>query len=901
VSWLQALPALGVRPETTVLPNQTTCPQCREPQLYLYHDPTRDSEWFYCKACRSRGDMVELASQTWGLDIESTLLKFASTGLSLEINSALVAKYESQYVTSQQNAWKFWERCQENIRSSTNATVRRLQRQFDFSPTNQLLWPDRGSQFVGCAYREDLYLLRNARAGKTAKRKDVIYLFMGNSAGWTDSLVLPFYDLPGRLSGFLLAGREGDPKNRDLVYFTATADQSRHPMVDGGVTMLETLDAPPDRRLGDSVFVFTDPLTAARLQLNWLREHSRPLPILGTYQDARIQPIAVWTELGTYDYIFCAPKAETHVLAQAARAGGRVATNRTARLSLSTYARNNSTLQFLRRLQKAARPWQDVVTDELRRRPATEAESLLRKLRLSDDVLQHFIASCDEQLQNRVQDLYERGSLSRRVTANNRTVVENSMGWSATVGGRDRSRNTRTAELISDVVVRIDQCIATTTGRAYYRGRLLYKGHEYPFLEQTKELDRDLLRWAQSYMRKKGYGEPIFVQSWGKHAITIAKKFHPPTAIRGIERVGWDAAERLFAFPSFTIHSKGGVDTTRTVLPTGDKVPAQNLEAAERLARRDVLLLSREQDVMATYWAVAVGILYNVVAPALLMEPHGLALCGQAAQRTGTLAAQLLGCVWHDARATVSDKGREGLLAVCERHGWPTLFTGSAQSLAPWLTQTSRHGYIAPVDELGGLVLRTTPDWFVLQAEREATELQELAAGSKQLLPAYLADLASRRLALPAGSAINALFDDVSAWFDRLGGDTAPIQQARQRLTPSTKPWRPFIELTARLVHQGHLEYLHQGFELAARREVAVVYDQDSQTLWIPQLGLNRLLQRHDSPVLATERITKLLGKHLVREDYYRGELGWLVDAAWWQRQFRKYDFDGKPKLKIAE
>ena len=168
---------------------------------------------------------------------------------------------------------------------------------------------------------------RSNRNGRTSSRRGsgagASRLFHGH--GWGETLVLPFYDFPGRVSGFLFVGRNADVKAGDVVYKAVNRGPSNRSLKEAGIAMAPTLTGAPQGLLGGSVFLLADPLTALRVQCKSLLSNNHFLPVGGLWADAKHQTQAFDTGLIPSQPIVWAPVAGWELLALASRADGLIA------------------------------------------------------------------------------------------------------------------------------------------------------------------------------------------------------------------------------------------------------------------------------------------------------------------------------------------------------------------------------------------------------------------------------------------------------------------------------------------------------------------------------------------------------------------------------------------------
>ncbi len=169
-------------------------------------------------------------------------------------------------------------------------------------------WLTQGGRFVGVAKCTDIQNLfhpgsyavqpRSNRDGKTSPRRGGgpgrSRLFSGED--WDDALVIPFQDLPGRICGFLMIGRKGDPQAGDIFFKAANLQPSSVPLREAGLGMLDALEDGAVEPFGDTLFVFGDPIVGLHLQGRTFKMHCQPLPIVLSFYGPGAQTRAAWAQ-----------------------------------------------------------------------------------------------------------------------------------------------------------------------------------------------------------------------------------------------------------------------------------------------------------------------------------------------------------------------------------------------------------------------------------------------------------------------------------------------------------------------------------------------------------------------------------------------------------------------------
>ena len=81
VSWYRLLPLLNIHCDGNHLPVKVECPICGGHKLSIYQDNILSGTRHHCSDCGSSGGMLELASATWKLNLQETILRLENNGV----------------------------------------------------------------------------------------------------------------------------------------------------------------------------------------------------------------------------------------------------------------------------------------------------------------------------------------------------------------------------------------------------------------------------------------------------------------------------------------------------------------------------------------------------------------------------------------------------------------------------------------------------------------------------------------------------------------------------------------------------------------------------------------------------------------------------------------------------
>lgn len=865
---------LGVSLNKASLPQIVSCPVCQaRHQLSIYHDTATEGEWAYCRSCRFAGDMIGLAGAVWKLQPADTIIKLSqSDEISTTIaNPDLIEKYVVRCERKQRQL-RFWNICRSNQLTATGE-LREIQRKIHAVCFPG--WDRRLSDLLGVATKKEL--LAHLRTHKS--------FFAGTK--WDSVAVIPYQDLPGRLCGFLLMTREGNPAT-DWLYCSLAGRGGKGPAgkeKEGGVAMLSALLREPHHVLGATKFVFTDPDVMVRFHTRHCEASQRPLPLASMWETERWQTRRPWEWL---------PRSETVVwglnfldaLTCAYHADAKVAMLEMSRDTLDHDLRNRSPQTWLVEMRRSAVPWQVAMATYLESATEMASEALFTRLEMTPTQIAEFLPRCSPLTQERLSYLLRHPTGALRVRVDGNWIAEQSDGWYMSKNG-DR---------ITNAIVRIEKVITTRDHNSYYRGHIKFKGKEYSFTEKAEVVDRNMFKWAHAYLRdvcKAGLSE---YYTWCYSGLQIALAFHTPECEQGVETVGWDDGLCQFNFPSFVIRSGGEVRREESCLFDDDNLPGQHLPSPGAFPAKHKMTLSELNDETQLVWATAACVAGNVIAPAVNSKPVSTLFDGEGGRTAGASIAANLGCIVTDKRVTTKNFCRNLALTRGE-HRWP-LVVHYANSVMEEKYIDEAQGDLLLLPDMTNLIVGIRGRHQLIRNKRRLGTAKTTQAASSYLIGHYIQDLCSRNLLLyhEFDDIAQNVLTDMREWFFRLGGNPEAVEHARDILiTPGTRePCDYFIDLVFNLFEKGAMRYERTAFtpRKAKQPQILQIDGQDKPShVWVDQDAFAEEAKRAGSLAPDLLLITKSLqdSNVLVDEPILGRKRGWLLHEDWWNVELSRW------------
>jgi hypothetical protein len=885
VPWRQLLETLAAAPASGALPCVARCPACKQATLTTYQDTILGGEWHLCSHCQLRGDSLELAAHVWSCSRADAAFRLGQLGLlePLRATAEALAAYDAWYPQRRVQTEAFWAYARAYLPQSGAGTAA-VRRHLDIHTVMNSRWEARGGRFVGAAHGEQLveylapnYWLKPTRRFGRWEQQEVV--------------LLPFHDLPGRLSAFLLALEVADG-TLELVYRHAFSSIKQAVVYHDipGVFRLEAAFTPPQAGLGDTLFVFTDPLLAAKAHLRQSNLDERLIPL-----------VAVWPEVNPAPILrLHAPQRDIVVWGRTADADlFRLARQLNARL-LCHDSKAESTDHLLRRygspaawlevLRKRAQPWRLAAYHHLQTLGLPAAETFLARLQLPRAEVREFVAAAPVDLQPRLAQINCLREHGRQIQLDGQTIVESKHGWC--LAGSD--------EPISEVVVRVEQvCTQTGTQQVWYQGRLFFQEGEVPFTATESEIEKPL-KFAARRVVEAGLGVPRYKERWQHKGLEMALAFHRPQLLTVPARYGWDQETQRFILPDFTLDARGKVAANGLPRLRSDHLPAAQLPRPIVLAPDELqrLLQSKAASVL---WPALWAVLHNVLAPVYGQLQLGLVATGPGVGAAVTVA-HAAGC----PRITLAGTGRPsvGKLIEAEQPGsWPVAVDGVTLhgcSWVEWLQQP--HNALVALDATTARVLVANGGWAALETTRVTLEREELTLVGR-LVSDFLQFTAAGRLqGLWGRDPMQNLLDHLHAYVQERGLNSAPLDQfvpnlrwrRQDALAGLGELWVQFWE--AGVFQQEETHPNRQKPDLRPRLELG------ARAVWVPRVGVNAQLHKRRLLELDVTAVTHLLQETGVWADAEaRAEPCWTVRRDWWDECVQRWRTGAAPRLRLVD
>jgi len=871
--------------------------------MLVFEDHVSKGQWFSCQHCLQSGDIVQLVARHWELSEESAIVKLSKMGFSIDPAESNLQRYHA--VTSRCNRFaEFWQQVRQNLIHGSTSAISLVHDLKLACGVSQDRWNRGLGQLLGGVSHKEAEQAYHPHSENQTRNSSEHRLFRGGK--WGDVLVFPYWQLPGKLSGFLFVGREGDPE-KDFVFRAIHHNGSSASSSFGNEAGLLLHPQVPQVAVsyGNHVVAIDDPVLSIRMQARNFEASGWPLPLVCCHAEdnrrERAQTLHGWKQFMGIRPVIWMPRYDRTLVEQAIVAGARISLMRpedTSDAGLWRYITNYPPQELLRRIIRHSKPWPQAMTQLVQELDDGAIEDLFYYLEMDKLEPARVLERCDPKVRKHFRTLSASRPV-RRVVPLSPTVLVAEIDDSWFLEARQGH-----SPLVSDAIIRIRDTIhQKTTGYTYYRGEILHQGKAFEFCESKEALKKDTWNWLEDFLDARGH----VLRGNSRHSkdlIDIAIQLHCPEHSYGVDSVGWDLRNSRLLLPNYYLTAGGDVHSYDAQIPTPD-TPGRNLLRPCDLSPAELDATAEDPDMAGPLWACFIAAMANIVAPAYRQPTSGIGLVGAGAELAGQGIADAMGCTNYQFSGRY---GKDQATEAERRHGWPIfvqLPTASIHKKAmnEWLNigGTHRHNCLVSLPWFVSRAKILFGGWHIVRADQPIIFSETTVDAFSKLTSAYLADLAKRHFKLSHwGSGRN------PPWLISVAKDI------RQFVEPQLPGWLDTVSPKQWIAHEtrkvtadplgsmlGHLasegKLLVGSARSDVRRPSLLPLDEG---MLLDKLDLLKLLDKEKVTLINPARITSALANSGALVGVH--DRGWILQPAWWDKQLAKFTAREQHRLKIV-
>jgi hypothetical protein len=794
-SYNHILNALGVNCNSRKTSFASTCPKCRK-SCWIY-GLMPFGGWFNCEYCGLRGDPVRVFGQVYRLDS------------SMEIRKALEQEFRSSGSMSED-----WERYDTFYRNYYNL----IERFWKTAQHNAANW---GQPY----HARRLYNLGLWRDQRTfnACMKDIVGVvhkgqfidlfgeepFGAKTRSFTRMMVMPFYQVPGFISGFALLG------DKDLIRYVKTVPEHF-----GGFFNLNNAGNGTKE-----TFVVDSPLQVLQVALKSEMEKVEFPPIVSAFPTQ----IVDWTGVsGTVSYWHDDPEPENLRKFLTARNCTMVESvcppEWPTDKKRSGHWEESLAPKIIKSLNKAKKKTGvKFCVDHILNLKAG-AKEYINRLNPTVQIKRLLLSKCKSTAKKKIEALFDDIDMVDSVQLKGKIVYEkDGRWWSKSL----RHKRGDADELISEVILVIDTVYRSTkSDYGTYAGYLVFDNVKIEFSVDTKELQKNPRDYIELICAHAGIETLPYVSDWAKtNMVKVAELLRPPNVTKVQTTVGFDSMTGKFYLPHTLISSKGIEVGGRYVDPSADlpgakigqQLEVRHVDESNFNAQMLKNWLMPHYECVG-YWATISSLMYTISSRISDKTTTGLALVGDK----GSLAEHLFNIIRYDfdlLKSDLKDYKQNKIAMNSADHHLPLAIDGlrcKRPSLNRWLDRSCGPNTVLLIDPLYASSMGPDPDWVFIRAETRVIGEDPVLAGTESAVASFL-----QYMMLMQPQTLEAAFDNSIMVTQKLETNTVTIDRAKKMTSENgainaRSELAGFMSLVDEMLGQGLIE---DGKEIVVSKE----------------------------------------------------------------------------------
>lgn len=699
---------LNLTTSINALPTLLDCPFCNcKKRMVLYPDPFYKGQWFHCKECRKSGDMLNLAAAIWEVDEKVAAKNMVVRGIipnyyyfdeALEI-------YQHRCLNARKRHNEFWAKSKASKLLFESSEIRCILRDLGINvPIDMDSWLKGMGKLVGLSTKKEaeaaIVNTHGFEDKKTpAKLTGEYRSFIGK---WNDVVVIPYFDLPGRIREFMFVGYD----NGKLQYAHKLLNHKKNAVK---TTSLAFLDPVLEENQSEIV-VTSDLLMAIRMQARYAREQRKVLPVTVISDPFSIQFLR---ELSIYNFTVSDPKLTCDTFKALKASNVRLSLDTDNPIQKESLIHKYSPKAWIDKVHAASKTYMQVLEGWLPTVNKIEAQAAVGSVDFTAEEIEKIDSQEYPNIYKIISDL---PNLTGRVTKiHNDEFYESEEGWFLK----------KTNKLISSARVRINSIMK---GKSKVRlfGKILYKDSSYDFVDNKGEFERSAAKFIARVLLDNGIKCVGVDRKFNGQIYQLAMIFSEPKIIDESYVVGWNKKSGEFKFCNFAIDRFGDVSIPAHKIKRPASFPTKFLNVSTETQ----VVEAKVNATNSSFWALAASVVSAVISPAIGSSVKRFAYFGETAS-VADIVCGWLGSVPKSFKTPAN-----------KDDGWPCVYTISArsevrESFSSWFLSRSKPACLVEVEEIEAYIMRLVQPWTVLHLEF-GNQVQSSNESASSVVPNFL-------------------------------------------------------------------------------------------------------------------------------------------------------------------
>ena len=776
-----------------------------------------------------------------------------------------------------QAAQTLWDEASRGGRLIVSPDAQRLLGNMHVSVESRMSWstqgPGRLAGYIDSSRVEKL-LYSQAKGHSTRINRQDSRL----PATMNDAIVVPFYDVPGRISSIaFLHSPNRNAKWSEFVRPIAYGSVSS-PWEEGGLAIHPyTLETP-----GDGTLLLTsDVATYLKMQTKHFTQSAKPLQ-LACYHN-NVLKTSVWQSVASRDLvIWCAGVIHPDDMWLAMQLNAKITTYGPKVDDLSTVCRRIDPAIVHERCISNAKSWPEMMAKLVNKMDTEELTDWLTHMSLNPEAQSQVLNVCPPSLKDKLNKAFGSAICTKVIEVSDGFVEQRTNGWFFTKMGKN-------PELVTNAPFWIRYAVNQTSANKVeqlYGVETTLAGQSISFEIPVTRFQRDPFKYVQEALIAKGVGVPAVSAPWKSKVLHISLQMHQPTVLRRSSVAGYSKQDRCFHLPRIVIDASGAIQVSSVGKVAG--MPGRPISAGRVFNEQIEMFLSLPS--APVYLALYSSMLTQILTPAADLATPQLLFRAKTLLKPISQISHIIGT------PISSDQSYKAVAKTVRRHAWPVVFGVPVRLASAVRSQVLRTLTNLPVctpvtmedqlyGELNGSAITVDSPATVELIDSERLRFLQTVTG--HLLSYFRQQMLSEKLHAPLNPAIGTLgiFED---WLRSRGVSRNQFPPARELMHGGVSASSAIPRALGMLVTAGRLKQivLPSRDDLAAgvneNRSAAIFRLKDAGEVFVTRNTLQESLTAGGAPKLDLGELSARLSEegHRIRVEMHNGTFGYTLSEA---------------------
>lgn len=771
------------------VPTSLTCPFCHcKKTMTVYPDSFYKSHWFHCISCGNSGDPINIASQVWQVEdrVASDLLLVKNVIQKYYYYEDLFKIYKHKCLDQRKKHNEFWKAATSNMMHYENPDLRDCLRELRIPlPSNVETWKNGMGKLMGFASKKDTERAIAVSHGFEEKLTGAHRPFVG---GWKNVVIVPFYDLPGRIREFVFYGYV-DGQLRTSRKFLS------HRKIYDDCCSLSFLDSIIKYSKESNLVLVENLEKALMMHASNFRDSKDILPLVAISDVTKIKFLL---KLLSNKLVIWNPEISQKTLKAIHNSKIDVRIDEPNPLTSESAFRKMSPKSWCRFASDNAIKPIEVIEKWAEQDNLYLAQSVIGQLEFSLEEEKAINKEVYPKIKSVLKSI--RNQVGKTITVRGEEIQEKETGW--------WSGN----NCICEGTLKIYEVYNFSKNYSVYSGYVRFRKKRIKVFVPKKKLQDKILEFIASTVLKHFKKVCLYDKSYESKSWEIALKFNDPKVINRTSTIGWYSDQKIFQFARMALDAQGNLCKNHGLLKVKKEVPTDVFtQSGLFMSSEDFDRLTTKIETNKSIWAMAAFVLSNMLAPALRENYRKMLYYGRGSD-AADLPLSYLGCkeARHGRKRKIKVTWTE-VLSYRKRKDIQT-------SLQKWMANNEKKPYMMETSELEAASMLLSQDLdcmhvnvsaLVHKQEKEISKI--VPAFTKWLLTKYGLKFDRKETLLET---VFSLFEE---WLNESAVCSEVIQQARETIVYSSKDSRnknitkAFFKLCSAAVESGYINESVRG------------------------------------------------------------------------------------------